>query len=214
MTADLGILGTSEIKDGVITWQVNVAVGNDNDDVEPGGNVDVYQGLGLASMPYPKDNTGYAEGVFLRDCGGKDQVCIGARDTRNATLVGRLKPGDTTIHSTGPGSVAQCFLKHGKKQAGLATEDADDKTMMFLLDGKNRKAQLTARGAMIEIGKDGSISLTAKGGAGIIIRDGKVAIIGELALPGMKPGFALAMVPVIGDPSGLAPLLATTGIGQ
>lgn len=208
-SADIGILGQSAIANGVITWQVNVPVGNDNEDVEPCGEVDVMQGLGLASMPFPKTAEGYAEALMLRDCGGKDVVCVGARDTRNAELVGKMKPGDTTLHSTGPGSVAQCFLKHEKKQAGLATDDVTGKTMMFLLDGKNKKAQLTARGAMIQIDEDGSILIVEKGGAGIKLQDGKIFILGDLVLPGMTPGFVLAQMAPAGQPPGPAAVLLT-----
>lgn len=33
---------------------------------------------------------------------GQTAVCVGARDTRDATLVGKIKPGDAVLHSTGP----------------------------------------------------------------------------------------------------------------
>jgi len=213
MDTDIGILGASSAKGGVALWQFNVAVGNDNDDVEPSGEVDVIQSLGITSLPFPKDASGHAEGLGVRDCGGKPLVCIGGRDTRNAALVGKLKPGDTTLHSTGPGSVAQVFCKHEKKQCGLATDDVDKKSMLFLLDGKNKKAQLVARGAVIEIGEDGAITFTAKGGASLRLDD-KVYVIGDLSLPGMMPGLALMQGPPIGDPSGIAPLFACLGVGK
>ena len=214
MDADIGILGASNATAGVVTWQTNVAVTNNDDDVEPGGEIDVIQGLGLSSLPMPKDASGYAEAVFIRDCGGKDQVCIGGRDTRNAALVGKLKPGDTTLHSTGPGSVAQVFCKHEKKQCGLATDDVDKKSMLFLLDGKNKKAQLVARGAVIEIGEDGAITFTAKGGASLRLDD-KIYVIGDLSLPGMTPGLALMQGPPIGYPTAPAgPLVPVQSVGK
>jgi hypothetical protein len=203
MSADIVTLGAASISAaGIITWQAAVEIGNDNDDVEPFGQPDVIQSLGVASLPYPKDNEGRAEGLILRDCGGKDGVCIGARDTRNAKLVGKMGPGDTTLHSTGPGSVAQCFLKHKKKQAGLATDDVDGKSMMFLLDGKNKKAQLAARGAIVEIAPNGDISIINKQGTGILIQGGKIVILGELSLPGMTPGMALVQGAPIPQPPG------------
>jgi hypothetical protein len=201
MEAEIGILGASSLVNGNALWQFNIPISNDNDDVEPGGEVDSIQSLGVTSLPFPKDDDGYAEGVGLRDCGGKSLVCIGGRDTRNAKLVGKMGPGDTTVHSTGPGSVAQCFLKHKKKQAGLATDDVDGKSMMFLLDGKNKKMQLTARKAMLEFAPNGDISLVNAEGAGILIQGGKIVILGDLSLPGMLPGMALMQGPTIGYPS-------------
>jgi len=66
MEADIGILGASSAKGGVALWQFNVAVGNDNDDVEPSGEVDVIQSLGITSLPFPKDASGHAEGLGKR----------------------------------------------------------------------------------------------------------------------------------------------------
>jgi hypothetical protein len=211
---DLAVLGASRVVNGCPMWQSVVPVANDVDDAEPIGELKVYQGLGLSSLPFPKDDTGFAQGCFVEDVGGNNAICIGARDTRNATLVGKLKPGDTTVHSTGPGSVAQCFLKHEKKQAGLATDDTNGKSMLFMLDGKNKKAQWTARGAIIEIGEDGAITMTAKGGAGLRIDD-KVYVIGDLSLPGMLPNMVLMQ----GAPAGQTPptpvlLFPVMGVGK
>lgn len=212
---DIAVLGASRVIDGVTVWQANVPVANDVDDVEPFGELDIFQALGVSSLPFPKDDSGHAEAVFAEDCGGRNAVCLGARDTRNAALVGKLKPGDTTVHSTGPGSVAQCFLKHEKKQAGLATEDANSKSMLFLLDGKNKKAQWTARGAIIEIGEDGSITLTAKGGAAIKLDD-KIYLLGDVSIQGMQPGMVLMQGPPSGSPGGPAsvPLMPVMGVGK
>ncbi len=215
MEAEIGILGSAALVDGVPTWQVNVAVSNDNDDVEPCGEVDVFQALGLTALPQGKTDEGYAEAVFLRDCGGRDVVCVGARDTRNAGLVGRMSPGDTTIHSTGPGSVAQCFLKHAKKQAGLATDDADNKTMMFLLDGKNKKVQLAGRGAMLQIDERGDFAIVNKQGVGLLIQGNKVVILGDLSLPGMTPGMAIMQgLPAGQTPAAPVPLTPVLGVSK
>jgi hypothetical protein len=208
MSADIVTLGAASISAlGVITWQASVPVSNDVDDVEPFGEPDVIQSLGLASVPYPANEDGRAEGLILREVGGKDGVCIGGRDTRNAKLVGKMGPGDTTLHSTGPGSVAQCFLKHKKKQAGLATDDVDGKSMMFLLDGKNKKMQLTARKAMFEFAPNGDISLVNAQGVGILIQGGKIIILGDLSIPGMQPGMALMQG--LPKPEGPGPLSGT-----
>jgi hypothetical protein len=217
MEAEIGILGASSLVNGNALWQFNIPISNDNDDVEPSGEVDSIQSLGVTSLPFPKDNDGYAEGVGLRDCGGKSLVCIGGRDTRNAELVGKMGPGDTTLHSTGPGSVAQCFLKHKKKQAGLATDDVDGKSMMFLLDGKNKKMQLTARKAMFEFAPNGDISLVNAEGAGILIQGSKIVILGDLSLPGMQPGMALVQAAPVPQPAGplvVGQLLPVLGVSK
>jgi hypothetical protein len=201
MEAEIGILGASSLLKGVPRWQFNIPVGNDNDDVEPGGQVDAFQSLGHASVPYPKTEAGYAEGLALRDCGGKSLVCIAGRDTRNAGVVGKMKPGDTAVFATGPDATAQCFLKNTNKQAGLAVDDKDGKSMMFLLDGKNKKMQLTARKAMFEFAPNGDISLVNAQGVGILIQGSKIVILGDLSLPGMLPGMALMQGPPIGYPA-------------
>jgi hypothetical protein len=215
MASDIVSLGAASIsKAGVITWQAKVPVGNDNDDAEPFGEPDVFQSLGVDSVPFPATDDGRAEGVILRDCGGKDAVCIGARDTRNNAFIGKMRPGDTTVHATGPKATAQCFLKNEKKQAGLAVDDVSGKTMMFLLDGKNKQSKWMARGAVVQLEEDGAVSVTEKGGASLILRDGKIFVMGDLVLPGMKPGMVLMQGPPSGSPGGAAsvPLLPVTGI--
>lgn len=212
MSGDIVTLGAASITAGVITWQAVVPIGNDNDDVEPFGQPDVFQSLGVMAIPYPKTDEGRAEGLILRDCGGKDAVCIGARDTRNSAFVGKMKPGDTSLIATGPGATAQCFLKNEKKQAGLAVDDADGKTMLFLLDGKNKKAQWSARGAMIQIDTDGSISFTEKGGAGLLLKGGKVFVIGDFVLPGLKGYLMQCALPASGAGAGAVAMTAVLGV--
>lgn len=208
-------LGASKVVDGVPVWQTNAPVGDETTDVDPLGDSDVMQALGLAAMPYPADASGFGQAIVVQGVEGFVGVVIGARDTRNASIVGKLKPGDVTLHTTGPGSVAQCFLKHEKKQAGFATEDANGKTILFLLDGKNRKGQWSQNGAMIEIGPDGSITFTAKGGASLVLSD-KVYVVGELSLPGMLPNMALMQGPPTGSPGGAGalPLFPVQAVGK
>lgn len=212
MSGDIGILGASNIKNGVVTWQVNIAVGNDNNDVEPFGEPDVFQSLGIDSIPFPKTDEGYAECLMLRDVGGKSAVCVGARDTRNNAFIGRMKPGDTSLHATGPGATAQCFVKNANKQAGLAVDDADKKSMLFLLDGKNKKSQWTARGAMIQIDEDGSITFTAKGGASLKLDD-KIYVVGDVSLPGLKGFLMSCTAPASPGGVGSLPMTAVQGVG-
>ena len=87
--------------------------------------------------------------------------------------------------------------------------------MIFLLDGKNKKAQWTARGAIIEIAEDGSITMTAKGGAAIKLDD-KIYLLGDLSIQGMNPGMCLMQGPPIGSPAGpaAAQLFPVMGVGK
>lgn len=216
MELDIGILGAAALEDGVPAWQVNVAVGNDNNDVEPCGEVAVFQPLGFNSMPAPKDGDGHAEALFARDVAGRSVVVLGGRDARQADRVGKMGPGDTGICATGPKATAQVQCKAKKRQVFMAVDDAQDKTMMLLLDGKNKKAQWAARGAMVEISEDGDISIVNKEGSGILIQGNKIHIVGELALPGMTPGFALMQGLPAGQVAGPAAVLLTPvqGVGK
>lgn len=52
------------------------------------------------------------EGIERRFAEHNERMArIAKRDTRDAPLVGRMKPGDTVVHSTGPGSVVRFSAK-------------------------------------------------------------------------------------------------------
>ncbi len=194
---DIVILGVHKAIKGIVSWQGIIPVGNEDDDVESLGEAPVFQCLGVSSMAWPKDATGYAEGIGVRNCGGYDFVWLGARDTRSATIVGNLKPGDTVVHSTGPNQAAQLQLKEEKKQAVLVTKDSRNRTMALVLDGKTDMAGIFACGGCITFDENGDWSIVSSGGAAIKSQGSKVMILAELSLPGMEPGMALAqMYPV------------------
>lgn len=214
----IAVLGASSVVNpaGVPLWEPAVPLGGDGGDVEPFGPTAVYQALGVSSLPWPKDDTGYAESLVLRNVGGRVAVCIGARDTRSSKIVGALKPGDTVVHSTGPNQAAQLQLKEEKAQAVLVSKTlSSGKTMMVCLDGKNEKVQITHAGAIVEIDKDGDVSLLNGSGAGILIQGKNIFLNGELHFgKGNPPGsfVMLGMAPI--SPGGIAtiPLLAAKGI--
>jgi hypothetical protein len=214
--ADITVLGASKVTGGVASVQAVVPLTNDVDDVEPFGDVDLFQGLGITALPYPADASGSAEGVIIRNCGGRDAVCVGARDTRSAAIVGNMKPGDTVVHSTGPNQAAQLQLKEEKRQAVLATKDSRNRTMAFVLDGKNDDVQIAALGAVFKIDKNGDFSFTNASGAGFSLIGDTLHINANLALPGMTPGLCLAQCPPSGSPGGPAstPLVAVLGVSK
>ena len=151
--ADICVLGASKVVGGVPLWQGLIPIANDNaaNPNEPLGDLQVFQTLGVTSLPFPKDDSGFAEAVVLRNVGGRKGVYVGARDTRTAKVVGAMKPGDTVVHSTGPKQAAQLQLKEDKRQSVLLSKDKRGKHMAVTLDGENGKLQITARGAVWEL---------------------------------------------------------------
>jgi len=206
-------LGASSLKDGAARWQCSTPA-NDNDGLESYGEIPVYQGLGLTSLPVAKDDKGCAEGVYAKGIGSKKGILIGGRDTRSK-VVGKMDPGDTVAHSTDAEETAQVRLQGKKKSASIVVKGADGKHLMVLVDGKNGKIQVMAKGACIEIDDNGDISLLGKGGAGILIQGGDVCINGNLKLPGMPPGMFIMCAPMTGPitiPAVIAtPLTLTPG---
>lgn len=212
---EVTVAGASKVgSTGAMLWEPVSPITDDTSDVESHGECQVYQSLGLSSMPWQKDDKGYAELLLARGIPGLNAVCLGGRDTRSAAIVGRMKPGDTVLHSTGPNQAAQIQLKEEKRQAVLLTEDASGFTMMVLLDGKNQKAQILASGAIIEVNKQGNISLFDASGGGILIKDGNTHITGELICGNGQSPFKGMLGPPTGSPGGpaAAPLTAVRGV--
>lgn len=215
---EIAFLGSSSVssKNGVVMWEPNVPNTDDTVDVEAFGPTAVYQALGVTSAPYPKDANGYAECLVVRHVGGRNAVCVGGRDTRTASVVGNLKPGDTVVHSTGPNQAAQLQLKEGKLQAVLVTKTkGGGKTMAVILDGQNEKIQVTHAGAIFEIDKNGDVSLLNSAGCGLLIQGSNVHIVGTPVLgAGNPPGLAFMLGPATGSPGGgaAAPMFAATGV--
>jgi hypothetical protein len=208
-------LGVSVLKDGSARWQVYSPVEDDEADTENLGELPVCQALGVSSLPFGRTEDGAAECIVVENVGGRLGFVIGARDTRSAKIVGKLDPGDAVLHTTGPDEIAQVRVQQGKRSASVIVKGADGKHLIFLLDGKNKKAQLLANGAAIEIDENGDISLLGKGGGGILIQGGDVCINGNLKLPGMPPGMFIMCTPMTGPltiPAVIAtPLTLTPG---
>lgn len=215
MDLEIVKLGAAVLVNGTPTWQATIPVSNDNAKIESFGEVDTFQALGFAAMSAPPDADGEAEAIGARGLAGRDFVVFGGRDTRSATVQGKLGPGDTAMFATGPkkDAVAQVQCKAQKRQVLLATEDTNEETMVFVLDGKNKKVQLAAIGAMIEIDKDGDIAIVNSSGCGILIQSSGIHFKGPVHFPGIRPGMAIQQGPATGDPSGVAPTFAVDGIG-
>ncbi|MEM6792103.1 MAG: hypothetical protein AAF715_31590 [Myxococcota bacterium] len=146
-------------------------------DGEEWQGVDVFQALGVSSIPYPEDADGFAEGVILRGCGGSVGCVVGGRDERCAQVYATMRPGDSCLHSTDPDAKAQVQTK-ANRQAVMITEASDGSTMLHILDGKNDKVQIAAFGGVIEMRKDG-ITITGPGGASLVMKGDTVSVIGK-----------------------------------
>jgi hypothetical protein len=194
MMADIVELGASLVKKGVALWQGTTKVSEDDGDVEPLGEGDVFQGLGLTSMPFPADAKGKAEGVCLRGVAGRDTTFVGARDTRSAPIVGNAKPGDTIIHSTGPQQAAQVQCKEEKRQVIAATKDKNGKGMAVLLDGGSGKVQITIPGMFFEMNSNDGSFIISNGKASIIMQGEAIALDGKVILGGLNPNPAMKIM--------------------
>lgn len=202
-----------------VQWQgINQITGDD--DSESFGSFDVMQCLGVASAPWPADDNGFAEAVIAKNCGNRDAIGLGGRDPRSAKAIGKLRPGDTVVYSTGPEAAAQIQLKESKRQVVGYTKDTDGTGMVIMLDGTNNKFQVMVRGAMIEIDDGGDMSLVNSGGASILLQGGDIYLNGSVHLSGMNPGMTLVQsLPVQQDPSTTAgfiivPLMPVLGVGK
>lgn len=173
-----------------------------DDDVEDFGDAPLMQCLGVSSAPYGKTDEGYCEGVIATGVGSRDAVCLGARDTRTAKIIGKLAPGDTVVHTTGPNQAAQLQLKEAKKQALLVTKTTDGKTAVCGLDGSNDKFSVALLGYMVEVSAANGICFVDNTGkAGIQIKDGIVSVFGMVVLGGRSP-----VAPMLGGPNPASPV--------
>lgn len=205
-------LGASSLKDGSPRWQSYVPIGNDNDDILPLGELPVYQGLGLTSLPEGKDASGSAEGVVVRNVSGRKGAVIGARDTRDADIVGKLDQGDTVLHATGNGKKPQLQLKKKKRIAATVVPCEDGTDALLTIDGKNHRFQFLAWGMAFQMSKKDGITISDGKGGGLQIAGGEVTVLGTLRLPGIAPGNFIVQAPISGllVPGVTAGMAATT----
>lgn len=212
---DLNIvtLGATQLVKGVPVVQASSAITDGSEDVESYGGIEMWLALGLSASPAPANDAGQAQGVIVENVGGTNAACVGAIDRRNADIYGKLTPGDTVLHATGPEGVSQVMCKAAKRQVVLATKGSDEKQILVVLDGKNDKLQITAFGLMFEMSKADGITLS-DGGAGIRIHDGTLQLFGNLVIgQGVNAAMAIALCPKTGSPGGPAstPLIPLMG---
>lgn len=183
---DIVDLGATSVKDGTALWQGVTKLSDEEGDVEPLGEGDVFQSLGVTSAPWPEDENGKAEAVAIREVAGRSTVYVGARDTRSAEIVGNLKPGDTVLHSTGPQQAAQVQLKEQKRQAALVSKNKNGRTMAVIVDGDGDKIQIVGDGVTFEMTGNGDVTIT-NGQASILLQGKTICLDGDVILGGTTP---------------------------
>ena len=215
---DIVKIGSSKLNDktGAPQWQAVNETGPDPDDHENFGEVDAIQTLGVTSLPYPvTDNDNYVESIILRNCGNRNGICIGARDTRTAKSIGNAKPGDTILHSTGPNQAAQVQCKEEKRQVVCYTKGSNGKGIILVLDGKNDQIQIQGFGMIIEMSKEDGIKIDTGGGASILLQGEDIFLNGNVHHAGIPKGMVLQAGPPTGIGAGAAslPTVPVNGIG-
>lgn len=203
-------IGSSELdaNSSALTIQLKgPTLSEDETDAESLETAPVFGALGLVARPYPADDSGNVQAAFIRGA----NVVVGMRDTRSASVVGKLKPGDVCLHSTGPEHASRLFLKEEKKQVVLVSKDSNDKDMVVSLDGQGDKITITgfkcafemSRAEGIKIGNDKAFISIGVDGT-IWVNGGKV-ILGSApkgtvltSVPGVPPSVGSAPGPVVG----------------
>lgn len=176
-----GFINVETSAPGVSCFDV---AGASDEDQEPFGDVPLMQCLGVASLPSPPDDTGYAEGILIENVGGLPGIVVSAWDTRTFSIFGTLEAGDTVLHSTGPSKAAQVLCKERKRQVVAATVSSDGEPIIVMLDGTNDKLQLIGPGGkVIEMTKDHI--LLEFGACGIRISADGIHLRGAVTLGGM-----------------------------
>jgi hypothetical protein len=208
-------LGASRLADSGAPVVTATSPITGDDDAEHFGEIDVFEALGHAAMPWPANDDGHAEGLVARDVGNMSACQIGARDNRAAKIYGKLGPGDTAMFSTGPEQAAQVLCKEKSRTVALLTKDTAGKDIGFMLDGSKDRSQWFVKGAQIMLGDDGSILIKEKGGAGIHLKDGNLIFYGTpLMGKGVGPNVYFMLGPVAGSLGGAAasPMVACQGM--
>jgi len=139
------------------------------------GQLDAIQSLGLSAVPAPATKEGYAEGAVERNVNGSPGVILGGRDTRTANFIGRLGPGATCLHSTGPKMDSRIVCGD---QAVNIVVGAPVK-MMATFDQKNKKIQITGFGHVWEMSVANGVCMKEKDGGTIQLKGGAVTLSGS-----------------------------------
>lgn len=150
-------------------------------DIEDRGEVPFFGALGITAKPAPSDDSGHAEGVFIREIGIVGGI-IAATDTRCAGVAGELAPGDTAMHSTGPTAAtrAKMFCKTNSASMLVGNDTA------FVMDRANKAITMNMPEAgQLELSKANGFMVGDSAGTGLQVKGGKILINGgQVSIPG------------------------------
>jgi hypothetical protein len=205
MSLDVVTLGASRRDDDTNAALVQAMLEIGEGESESFGEVAMYGSLGVTALPYPADKSGHAEGVVVRGIANGNGAVVAARDTRTADVTAALKPGETCVHSTGPGFESRTFYKDKL----IAHVIGDDFAVVH--DGKGEKYSITAFGLHFEMSKRQGFLLES-GGAGISINNGVVHIRGKVILGGMGATPASAVLYGVSGPAAVPALGVFIGL--
>lgn len=179
----------SRTSGGKVVVEAYVPSGPDPDDVEPLGELDLVQSLGMTARPHAEDASGSAEALVVRGAGGRRGIAFALQDNRYSAVADGLEPGDVVFHSVGPQKSAQVRLSDKKRRVTLATKGSNGKDVVFDINGDGDKLAIAGFGGTIQISSKGIV--LAFGSTAILIDGSKIRFLGEVSLPGMTPGMSL-----------------------
>lgn len=181
---DVALLGVTSLNQvsNLITVEAAVPITDDVDDVERFGAVDYFNALGVTARPAPPNGDGAAEGVVLRNVGGRNGVVVGGRDARTGQVVAELGPGETALHSTGEDFDSRVFCKDQL----VSIVVGDD--VIVSVDRKNKAIVIAGWGHSVEVSEDNGVLLTeSTGQAFLSLKDGEAWLCGSKVKLGAGP---------------------------
>jgi hypothetical protein len=147
LDADTGMPSIQVVSEILSAESAGVAVESESSGVQ------MFQASGVSSMPYPAETGSWCEVVRVRNISGLDTIAIGFRDSRTSTIYGSLNPGDTALHTTGPGDRAKVLLKQEEYQAAVMVRTDDGVDHVMVIDGDGEEFSISAFGMLISMKK-------------------------------------------------------------
>lgn len=188
MSGDLVDLGASKLDpktNALLVQAKSGPCGKDESDAPDLGDAPIMCALGVTAIPWPSNDNGRAQGVKI-DVPGSNGVIVGGRDTRTAKVTAEMSPGESALHTTGPGFDARFFAKD--QLAAIVVGD----DMAFSMDRKEKQVTISAFGCHFEISEANGILLMADG-AMLQIKGGTISLVGQIVLGGRNPTTPILM---------------------
>jgi hypothetical protein len=193
---DLGSSKLDERTNALLVQCKSAPMGANENDAPSFENTPVYGSGGVTAIPWPRDERGSAQAIIDESLPGQNGAVVAWRDTREAKVVASMGPGESCLHSTGPGFDSRFFCK--KQLAAMIVGD----DCALVMDRENKKFTITAFGCHFEMSEANGIVLS-QGGVMIQLKD----LISLMALQTVLGG-RIPLQPVTMGPVG------ATGVGS